>query len=139
MEEVILVDIDGTIANNKHRDPYDESKVLDDKPIEHVIKVVEAMYRCGYGVIFMSGRREKCREDTKKWILQHTGVDYFNLFMRPRTHEGVQDRYVKQYLYETYIEDKYKVVGVFDDRKSVVELWRDHFGLTTFQVAWGNF
>ncbi|KAB1900519.1 5'-hydroxyl kinase, partial [Micromonospora sp. AMSO31t] len=36
------------------------------------------------------------------------------------------------------IKDRYRVVGVFDDRQQVVRMWRS-LDLTVFQVAEGDF
>ena len=38
----------------------------------------------------------------------------------------------------TGIRDRWRVVGVFDDRQQVVRMWRA-LGLTVFQVAEGDF
>ena len=45
---------------------------------------------------------------------------------------------VKREIFDREIRDRYRVVGVFDDRKQVVRMWRA-LGLTVFQVAEGNF
>jgi pimeloyl-ACP methyl ester carboxylesterase len=39
---------------------------------------------------------------------------------------------------EAEIRDRWRVVGVFDDRQQVVRMWRA-LGLTVFQVAEGDF
>lgn len=36
------------------------------------------------------------------------------------------------------IKDKYNVLGIFDDRQQVVDMWRS-LGLKCFQVEPGNF
>ena len=48
------------------------------------------------------------------------------------------DSVVKEEIYNNHIKDNYYVAGVFDDRDSVVKLWRD-LGLTCFQVYYGDF
>lgn len=45
---------------------------------------------------------------------------------------------MKKEIYEKYIKGKYNVMGVFDDRDRVVEMWRS-IGLTCFQVDYGKF
>ena len=44
----------------------------------------------------------------------------------------------KEEIYESNIRDKYSIWGVFDDRNSVVDMWRSK-GLTCFQVYYGDF
>jgi len=60
------------------------------------------------------------------------------LFMR--TDEGkVDDAKVKSDIYEKFIKPLYKIEFVLDDRKRVVDMWRNKHNLTVFQVAEGNF
>jgi len=49
-----------------------------------------------------------------------------------------KDSIVKQELYQKYVQDKYNVSFILDDRQQVVDMWRS-FGLTVFQVAEGDF
>jgi len=64
-------------------------------------------------------------------------VPYAALHMRVT---GDQRRHavVKAEIFEREIRDRYRIVGVFDDRDQVVRMWR-RLGLTVFQVAEGNF
>jgi hypothetical protein len=48
------------------------------------------------------------------------------------------DALVKQELFELHVRHRWRVVGVFDDRRQVVRMWRE-LGLTVFQVAEGDF
>ena len=48
------------------------------------------------------------------------------------------DDIVKEEIYHKYIEDKYNIVCVFDDRDKVVKMWREQ-GLLCNQVYYGNF
>jgi hypothetical protein len=48
------------------------------------------------------------------------------------------DAVVKRELFDAHIRDRYAVTAVFDDRDSVVAMWRG-LGLTVFQVAYGAF
>ena len=49
-----------------------------------------------------------------------------------------KDSIVKREIFDREIRDRYRVVGVFDDREQVVQMWRA-LGLTVFQVAEGDF
>ncbi len=48
------------------------------------------------------------------------------------------DSIVKRELFETHIRGSYNVHTVFDDRDSVVRMWR-RIGLPAWQVAEGRF
>lgn len=135
--EVVLVDIDGTVALLGDRSPYDMSRVGEDKPNPAVIAAVRAMHGAGYGVVFISGRDESARAETEAWLDRHVAVPYLALYMRP-VKDSRKDSVVKREIFEREIRDRYRVVGVFDDRMQVVRMWRE-LGLTVFQVAEGDF
>ncbi|GAA0801971.1 phosphatase domain-containing protein [Spirilliplanes yamanashiensis] len=136
-QEVVLVDIDGTVALMNGRSPFDWRRVGDDLPNPAVITAVRAMHAAGYAVVFCSGRDAVCRPETEAWLELHVGVPYVALFMRPEG-DNRKDSIIKREIFESEIRDRYRVVGVFDDRMQVVRMWRE-LGLTVFQVAEGDF
>jgi hypothetical protein len=133
----VLVDIDGTVALNVSRSPYDMTRVGEDAPNPAVIAAVRAMHAAGHGVVFCSGRDASARADTEAWLARHVRVPYLALHLRA-IGDSRRDSIVKREIYEREIRDRYRVVGVFDDRQQVVRMWRD-LGLTVFQVAEGDF
>ncbi|WP_446211172.1 phosphatase domain-containing protein [Micromonospora sp. IBSANI012] len=135
--EIVLVDIDGTVALNVSRSPYDMTRVGEDEPNEAVIAAVRAMHAAGYGVIFCSGRDATARPATEAWLDRHVRVPYLGLHLRA-VGDSRKDAVVKQEIYEREVRDRYRVAGVFDDRQQVVRMWRS-LGLTVFQVAEGDF
>lgn len=68
----------------------------------------------------------------------HGIEETIELHMR-RTGDERPDAVVKRELFERCVQPAYDVVAVFDDRNSVVAMWREELGLTVFQVAEGNF
>ncbi|MFC3501065.1 AAA family ATPase [Micromonospora krabiensis] len=135
--EIVLVDIDGTVALNVSRSPYDMTRVAEDRPNEAVIAAVRAMHAAGYDVVFCSGRDASARADTVAWLERHVRVPYLALHLRALG-DSRKDSVVKREIYEREIRDRFRVVGVFDDRMQVVRMWRS-LGLTVFQVAEGDF
>ncbi|MEE6257706.1 phosphatase domain-containing protein [Plantactinospora sonchi] len=135
--EIVLVDIDGTVALLGDRSPYDMSRVGVDLPNTAVIAAVKAMHAAGYGIVFCSGRDASARADTERWLAAHVGVPYLALHMRA-VGDARRDSLVKREIFDREIRDRYRVVGVFDDRMQVVRMWRA-LGLTVFQVAEGDF
>lgn len=135
--QVVLVDIDGTVALLGDRSPYDMSRVGEDAPNPAVIAAVRAMHAAGYGVVFCSGRDASARAATEAWLDEHVGVPYLALHMRA-VGDSRKDSVVKREIFDRELRDRYHVVGVFDDRAQVVRMWRE-LGLTVFQVAEGDF
>jgi hypothetical protein len=139
----VMVDLDGTIAL-LDRSPYDEASVSFDRPNTPVIATIRALYDAGHSPVFMSGRTEGCRVDTERWIIKHMdwmfgayGESRPTLFMRAIGDRRPDDR-VKLELFDRHVRDVYDVRMVFDDRDSVVKLWRS-MGLSCMQVNYGDF
>jgi predicted kinase len=153
--EAIICDLDGTLALIHDRSPYDASNCdIKDLPNTPVIETVLAHYRAGRKIIFCSGREDKFKPETIRFIEKHCLIDNANdlkdrdwvpiikpieyqLFMR-KTDDFRKDSIVKEEIYQNNIEGKYNVLLVLDDRDQVVSFWREK-GLTCFQVAPGAF
>lgn len=142
----VLCDLDGTLALIHNRSPYDASDCdIKDLPNTPVIETVLAHYKAGRKIIFCSGREDKYRPETIRFIEKHcliynSGTCYpieYQLFMR-KTDDFRKDAIIKEEIYQENIEGKFNVLMVLDDRNSVVEYWRSK-GLSCFQVAPGDF
>ena len=136
--QVVLCDIDGTIALRRGRSPYDQSKVLEDAFDPRMNFLLSSLSE-KFQIIFLSGRQDtkQCRDDTEKWLKDNLGLSEVTLIMRSEG-DFRSDDVVKKELYQKYIKDKYNVVCVFDDRDKVVRMWRN-LGLLCCQVYYGNF
>lgn len=135
--QAILIDIDGTVAlHDGIRGHHDYAKVSLDKPNWPVIHAVRAMINRGYQPLFISGRPDSCRTDTRMWINKHL-VTTGRLHMR-KTGDRRADYIIKNEIFDQHVRDHYNVVAAFDDRDQVVDMYRE-MGITVFQVAPGNF
>jgi hypothetical protein len=143
--EIIVVDLDGTLAERDEseadcRGPFDWGRVGEDQPVWPVIKLARLLMR-DHPVLFVSGRMEQCRRQSLMWLDANVvAADHpmvLGLLMRP---DGDQrpDYEVKSEIYERDIEPYYDVAYVLDDRKQVVDMWRER-GLTVLDVAGHTF
>ena len=132
LPSAVVVDVDGTVARHVSRSPYDYSKVLTDEPIRHVIDILESLAD-KHEIIFLSGRKDSCFEDTKAWLNEHVPFWKGKIFMRPDD-SNIPDYIVKEALFNENINGKYNVVGVFDDRLQVCRLWQKK-GLPLLRVG----
>ena len=137
LPKCIVVDIDGTISINQGRNPYDLSKVSEDKPNDPLIDLLRILSG-SIDIIFFSGREgtEQCRQDTAKWLNDNVGIPY-QLYMR-KEKDYRPDEVIKEELFKQNIEGNYYCVAVFDDRDKVVKKWRE-LGLLCCQVYEGDF
>lgn len=144
----VIVDIDGTVANLDHRLHYVRgdkkdwrtflSKCNEDKPNHDIYLIAESFCdTTGSDLIFCSGRGNEYRDKTETWLKEHN-MPYEHLFMR-QERDYRQDTIVKEQILDFEVLTRYKeILAVFDDRSSVVQMWRKR-GLRTLQVAAGDF
>lgn len=144
---IFLCDIDGTVANLEHRLHFIQSSKKDwnsffkscvnDEPVPEVISTIKMLYIAGATIIMVSGRSDVVRAETEDWLFKHS-VPHANLYMR-RDGDRREDYLVKSELLDQIRKDYTEpIIGVFDDRKQVVDMFRNR-GLKVFQVAEGLF
>ena len=140
LPDIVVCDIDGTVALRNGRSPYDLTKVSEDTFDPRMTRVLRYFMGTGVKVIFVSGREgtEQCMRDTTQWIFDNIGRrDKWDIIFRTEG-DHRNDAIVKEEIYDQYIKDKYNVVVVFDDRDRVVKMWRDK-GILCCQVYYGDF
>lgn len=130
-----IFDVDGTLANNLHRSPYDWSKVHLDTVIEPVKQTLLAHYNQGYRIIICTGRDGTCSQATQDWLAHHN-IPYHEFHSRP-PHDTTPDYKVKEKMWRDIVQHTY-VVAMYDDRNSVVKHARA-CGFAVFQVNDGDF
>lgn len=128
-----IFDLDGTLADLNGRSPYDASTCENDLPREHVCDFARELWG-EYFVILMSGREDKYREQTMRW-LSSNDIRYEGLYMRA-TGDVRKDSIIKRELFEEHVEPRFFVRGVFDDRPQVIRMW-ESLGLPVFNVGNG--
>ncbi len=169
----IVCDIDGTIANLEHRLHFvkdinyntDEchSQTCDiavnhghrkdwksffdemskDTVIENVRDMIIKYKEEGYPIIFVSGRPDSHRKQTKEWLENVAfkdikfveGEDYATILMR-RSIDHRLDTEVKENILKHYLKPE-NVHLVIDDRKRVIEMWKRN-NLTVVDVGTGE-
>ncbi|WP_063023870.1 phosphatase domain-containing protein [Nocardia niwae] len=116
-----IADVDGTVAEKApDRDIYDYARVHEDIPIAHTVTVVQKL-AADSAIIVLSGRTDDCRTETADW-LRANGVPFTELHMR-RTGDMRPDYKVKSEIFDQHIRNRFRVLGVFDDRLSVCRAW----------------
>ncbi len=147
LPNIVIFDLDGTLANIDHRKHYikDKDKVsdwysfykacVDDSPVESVASTFMALKQAGHHMVIFSGRSDIVERETVSWLYDND-IDFDRLMMR-KEGDFTQDAILKQKWIGNY-GYRGKILMVFEDRKQVVDMWRKE-GITCFQVAEGNF
>lgn len=138
MNDCVIFDIDGTLADLSHRLHFLEkgdwtgffAEADKDSPIQEIIEMSNIL-SSSFEIVVASGRCSSIRSETRDW-LRDNGVVFKELFMREEG-DHRPDHIVKEEILRK-IQKKYVVKYVFDDRQSVVDMWRRN-GITTFQCA----
>ena len=130
-----IFDIDGTLALINGRNPYDTSRVLEDTINKPVLQILNIIKNFGIVIVILTGRPDSCEQKTTLW-LERNRVEYSDILFRP-TGNSEPDYIIKERMWR-YINETYNILGIFDDRNQVVNHSRK-LGITTFQVAEGNF
>lgn len=135
---VWLFDVDGTLALIGARSPYDMRNVAADSPNPAVVMTAQALsaHPAVDAIVVVSGRDETARRATESW-LAFNDIPFDRLFLR-RLGDTRPDHIVKAELLDQEIATRFDIIGVLDDRRSVVKMWRER-GIVCFQVADGNF
>lgn len=145
MQQWVICDLDGTLAECSHRvplipdwDAFHRASV-DDKPYANVVELVSILNReCP--VLILTGRTITHKGITQAWLHQHN-VHYDELIMRGEL-DFTSDTECKWNLAVQFFGSEEAVLAntflVIDDRDKVVEMWRNK-GLTCLQPRLGDY
>lgn len=141
----IVFDIDSTLANTDHRhhfitegspknwDAFFEAAV-DDTPITHAVTIYKALVKCN-SIEFWTGRPERYRITTRKWLRKHIGSITESCVLKMRAKGDFRDDDI---IKPEFIDPTYPPEVIFEDRKRVVDAYRAK-GMIVYQIAPGNF
>ena len=143
-EEIVIFDIDGTIADISERIHHVKKKpknwnaffqgMAQDKAIHSMVRLCNILYASGIKIILCSGRNEEHRSQTVQWLAQQ-GVNYQELILRANGDKR-SDTVVKREMLAGI--ERSQILFVVEDRSRVVEMWRSE-GLVCLQCAPGEF
>ncbi|WP_315189920.1 AAA family ATPase [Capnocytophaga sputigena] len=137
LPKAVICDLDGTLSLLNGRDPYNAATCDNDLLNEPVAAALKMAKQRGYQVILLSGREDKFREPTVRFLDKHQ-IGYDLLLMRT-SNDFRKDNIIKRELFEGEIQGKYFVEFLLDDRNQVVDMWRKDLHLPCFQVNYGDF
>jgi uncharacterized HAD superfamily protein len=145
LKKCFVFDLDGTICDVRHRRQYVATKprnwdawnagLVNDTPNVAVQKVFQALRNDQeVDLIIVSGRSDDYKEQTIKWLTDNE-IFYDEIYMR-KYKDHRDDAVVKNEIADE-IEKTHKILGVFDDRQRVVNMWIER-GIWVFDVGQGK-
>ena len=157
MTPLYIFDLDGTLALIEHRRHFVEgpkkdwpaffAACVDDAPNLPVIRTLQTLRDGGAEIWIWSGRSDEVKAETIAWLKKHGcfGIFHNGLFSAPealrmrKAGDHQPDVKLKRgWLSEIEPPEYKRLTAVFEDRASVVQMWRDA-GVPCFQVAPGDF
>lgn len=122
-----------------------------DTPYPDIVTTLNVLRAGGAEIWFWSARSARHKDKTARWLLHHvlegprpnlglygTEAQYleerFGLKMRPEGENGKDHTLKLAWLEAMDPTDRRRLVGIFEDRNSVVKMWREA-GVTCFHVA----
>jgi len=159
MPRVVIMDIDGTLANAEHRLhllPTDDNihqaiaegrmtkdsawrdfltAAKDDVPNPEIVALNNTMH--DHALIFVvTGRDQRDEAMTREWLM-NAGVIHDRLYMRPLGDRRC-DTVVKAEILEAIRAEGFQVLFAVEDRKRVTAMWRAN-GVRCLQVCEGDY
>jgi hypothetical protein len=139
MDDLVIFDIDGTLANHAWRknhlpdyDAYHEG-ISADLPIQATVRLARLLHESGVEVKLWTGRPDIHRMITIGWLAYHR-IPFSTLWMR----QPKDLRHDWQIKSDWLTDLTHPPIMIFEDRNSVVKMVRDR-GIICFQVAEGDF
>lgn len=148
-KKTVVFDIDGTLADYRHRIRFLEGPekdwdaffdgMSDDGVFQPVCELLWMFYRSGTNVVFVTGRPERFRAVTKDWLARKLSIEVKdeNLLMRPDRNRRADVVIKAEALAELEARGMRPFLAI-EDRGRCVKMWRSH-GVTCLQCADGKF
>ena len=147
MSSTVLFDLDGTLADNSHRqhfllgDKKDWDAFFDaqerDVPNDPIVALYKALFASErFSVLVVTARPERYRKNTEKWFANHE-IPLGRMLMRVDG-DRRSDEVIKREMLVELKQEGSLPLFVVDDRSGVVDMWRRE-GITCLQCADHNF
>lgn len=139
---IVAFDIDGTIANNEHREHLAQAKKWDefhaladgDKPLLETLQVLRALHNHGHLIELWTARPDKYRTETQNWLDKHL-VPY-NLLLMRKTNDW-RKAYIVKLEWWLRRDPSARPALVFEDHPETTRLLRAA-GACVHQVSEGH-
>ena len=139
MKNIILCDIDGTVANNDHRQHFLEGKkdwdgffseLINDDPIYPIINKVNDEYLAGKEIIFLTGRPERYKYSTLLWLKEYFSFEPLLLMREDNDLRTKVD--TKKQIFNSNLNIE-KIDYILENDEDLIEMWSE-MGLSVVNI-----
>jgi predicted kinase len=145
-EKAVICDLDGTLCDTSKRLHYVTGEKKDwksffeelsnDEVRNEVLDELLKYEEQGHKIFFVSGRPELYREKTEQWLEEKLkGYKLYTSLIMRETRDKRQDTETKAEIFDKYLKNL-NIIKVFDDRPSVIRMWKEK-GLDVVDVGKG--
>lgn len=145
--QTVIFDIDGTLADIRHRRPFLDGErpdwkrfnaaMGDDLPNAPIVSLYRSLWNSGdYDLQIVTGRNEASRKVTETWLTWND-IPFNRVTMRADG-DFRRDDVVKSEILDRFLAEGRDIAFTVDDRQQVVDMWRAR-GVTCLQCDVGNF
>ena len=129
-KNIVICDIDGTVANNDHRQhllkgfkTWDKffAHLSEDLPISEVIEFVINLHNEGRDIVFVTGRPARYEEATRKWLGKYFDFE-IKLFMRQDKDKRNKVEVKKEIFLENFNSED--IFLVIDNDRDLIKMWQ---------------
>jgi FMN phosphatase YigB (HAD superfamily) len=147
VKQTVIFDIDGTLADIRHRRGFLEGErpdwnlfnaaMGDDTPNVPVVTLYKSLWETGqYDMVLASGRNERHRRVTEQWLIWNE-IPFERILLRTDK-DSRADHIIKQEILDMLLAEGRQIAFTVDDRQQVVDMWRRN-GITCLQCDVGDF
>lgn len=143
----ILFDMDGTLADIRHRRTFLDQSPADWKAFNAamgedtlnvpIVSLYKTLWEAGlHELILVTGRNERYRKLTEQW-LSWNEIPFGRMLMRADD-DSRADHIIKEEILDQLLAEGKTILFAVDDRQQVVDMWRRR-GITCLQCDVGDF
>ena len=123
--EPTLENVEKVLTDDNCKHLFSEELIMQDKVIPGAEKLLALSDKFQANLVFLTGRDEKFRKETMRWLNEKFGATNYSLYMRPSTHSRMA---IPEFKEDTFVNDIYrhnkgKYFVFFDDDTCALELY----------------
>lgn len=149
-EKVVLCDLDGTLCDISHRLKFVKNlpeggkkdwksffaAIPEDTIRTEVLNQLLKLEEEGNKIIFVSARPDTYRKETEEWLEKNlNGYKLHTALLMRDSRDSREDTLIKSEVYDKFLKHL-SITKIFDDRPSVIRMWREK-GLEVVDVGSG--